>query len=360
MVHRDDSGHQRGAIQRRPRTAGRGNPTRFLRAIAALGVLVATACGGGSSSPASSSSPAAPQTPAIQPATSQSDAASTSPMMRSLPETAGSWSRKGAPQRYGPDDLWEYIDGGADQYLSYGFQEVVTAKYSNPAGATATVDVYRMDEPVGAFGIYAQEANPKATPARLGVEAQAGTDSMRLWSTTYYVKVASTPSARSSRDATVALGTAIAGALGDPGAPPRELAIFPSRGLVAGSLRYVPANILGQAGFARGFEAKYATGASTLVIVPFTGTEGARAELARYKTFLGQSGSPALSASTLCDGGVLVHDRFHGLIVAVRSGSWLAISLGDPDERTARDRLSEVCVGLAQFPSVSSRKAGSR
>ena len=329
--------------------------------VAALGMLAATACGGGSSS--SSSPPAGARNTA--PAATQAAAVTAgpaSPMLQLLPEKAVEWTRTAAPQRYGPDDLWEYIDGGADQYVSYGFQEVVAAKYSNAAGATATVDIYRMDEPVGAFGIYAQEHNPKATAVRLGVEGQAGTDSMRFWSARYYVKMVATPPGKSSKDSSVALGMVIAGALGDPGTPPPQLALFPARGLVAGSLRYVPASILGQAGFTNGFEAKYQAGAdpSTLVIVPFNDVEGARAALGKYQAFLGEGGKPVTSAPNPCDGSLLARDRFYGLIVAARSGSWLAISLGSPDARAARALLTDLCASLAQFPSVSSRKAGSR
>jgi hypothetical protein len=330
--------------------------------IAAMATLVAAACGGGSSTP--SSPPVGGPNAAAAPAATQATAVAggvSSPMMRLLPEKAGEWTRTAAPQRYGPDDLWEYIDGGADQYVSYGFQEVVAAKYSNAAGATATVDIYRMDEPVGAFGIYAQEISPNATPVRIGVEGQASADSTRFWAASYYVKLFSTPLDKSSKGASVALGAAIAGGLGDAGAPPRQLAIFPATGLVAGSIRYVPNNMLGQAGFATGFEAKYVAGAqqSTLVIVPFKDAERARAALGTYQAFLGQGGKPVASTPTPCDGSVLAHDEFYGLIVAARSGSWLAVSLGSQDERAARVQLTDVCGGLARFSLAHSRKAGS-
>ena len=81
--------------------------------IVALGILAATACGGGASTPASPPIAAPATTPA---AASLGDPGS--PMVHLLPEKVGDWTRTAAPQRYGPDDLWEYIDGGADQYLS--------------------------------------------------------------------------------------------------------------------------------------------------------------------------------------------------------------------------------------------------
>jgi len=149
-----------------------------------------------------------------------------------------------------------------------------------------------MEEPIGAFGIYAQEMNPKAAPIRMGVEGQAGTDTVRFWLANYYVKLVATPPAKVSKDASLALGAAIAAGLGSPGALPEQLTLFPSKGLVAGSIRYIPANLLGQSAFVRGFEAKYQAGTetSTLVIVPFAEAGAARAAFARYESFLSQGG----------------------------------------------------------------------
>jgi hypothetical protein len=281
-------------------------------------------------------------------------------MQSLLPERAGAWTRMAAPQRFDPDDLWEYIDGGADQYLAYGFQEVVAAKYSNSGGATAAVDLYRMNEAVGAFGIYAQEWNPKATAVGLGVEGEAGTDSVRFWSGAYYVKITSTPAAASPQDANVALAAAIAGGLGAPGARPATVALFPTKGLSASSIRYLPANVLGQSTFSRGFEATYVTGThrSTLVMVPFKSVDAARVGLTSYGTFLGRGGKPASMAPSLCEGGLSARDSFYGLVVAARSGSWLAVSLSAEDEGEARTLVRALCEGLARESSGQTGKAG--
>ena len=36
------------------------------------------------------------------------------------------WKRTKAPQVFGPDNLWEFIDGAAETYLTFGFQELVS------------------------------------------------------------------------------------------------------------------------------------------------------------------------------------------------------------------------------------------
>jgi hypothetical protein len=42
------------------------------------------------------------------------------------------WTRGAETRFFNPDNLFEYIDGAADGYVNYGFQEVVTAEYNNP------------------------------------------------------------------------------------------------------------------------------------------------------------------------------------------------------------------------------------
>ena len=71
---------------------------------------------------------------------------------------------------YTPDNLWEYIDGAAESYLSYGFQALRFCDLSGD-GLTVTVHVYDMGSRLNAFGIYDME-RPDGTP-RLAVGAEA-------------------------------------------------------------------------------------------------------------------------------------------------------------------------------------------
>ena len=54
---------------------------------------------------------------------------------------------------YDGSSLWGYINGGADVYLEYGFEKVLVQEF-NFAGNTIKMDVYRMDSPEAAFGIF--------------------------------------------------------------------------------------------------------------------------------------------------------------------------------------------------------------
>lgn len=57
---------------------------------------------------------------------------------------------------YDGQNLWEYIDGAADQFISYGFQLLRNREYSRGETRIA-IDLYQMGSPLNAFGIYTAE-----------------------------------------------------------------------------------------------------------------------------------------------------------------------------------------------------------
>ena len=146
-----------------------------------------------------------------------------------------------------------------------------------------------------------------------------------------------------SQDDILALARAVSAGLGAPGNPPAQRAWFPPAGLVADSIKFVPADALGQSMFANAFEAKYAGAPepSTLVIVPFASAEAARGALAKYEAFLGGAAKGSKKLSAPGDGGFTAQEGYYGRIVAVRSGSSLIISLGAASDARATTLITD-------------------
>jgi hypothetical protein len=67
------------------------------------------------------------------------------------------------------EDLYGYIDGGAELFLEFGFEELQVQKYATPDGQIA-LDLYRMESAEAALGIYLAKRG-KETPVR-GVKAR--------------------------------------------------------------------------------------------------------------------------------------------------------------------------------------------
>ena len=86
-----------------------------------------------------------------------------------FPSVTG-WKQVGEIQSFDPNTLYEYINGGADLYLAYDFQELKVAEYQNDKKAAVTVEVYRHRTPTQAFGIYSQERFPGANFIDVGIQ----------------------------------------------------------------------------------------------------------------------------------------------------------------------------------------------
>lgn len=105
-----------------------------------------------------------------------------------LPETIGEWRRVSGPKTYeGKEKLYEYIDGGAEPYLSYSFIRVTNAEYLKEADKKVLVDIWEFDSPEDAFGVFSKD--------RAGVDIKLGNGSalfhnyLYLWNGTYFVKI---------------------------------------------------------------------------------------------------------------------------------------------------------------------------
>jgi hypothetical protein len=280
---------------------------------------------------------------------------------RALPDRSGEWTRAAQIQMFHPGDLWEHIDGAAEQYLTYGFQDLATTRYSSDQTRTVVVaEIYRMGDARGAFGIYRQEVSPKARPVALGVEGRASSNTIRFWTGEFYVKLTTPPGGGRMRELE-ALGAAIAKGLGPPGTMPAEAGWFPSAGQLPDSVKFIPADALGQAAFTNAFEAKYENPGepATALVVPFGSDKDAAAAFARYESFLAKARGKTKVASP-GDGGFSATDSFQGFILAVRAGSKLVISLGTSDEQSAAARVAEIVKRLGAAPAVQPRKDGVR
>ena len=105
-----------------------------------------------------------------------------------FPEMSG-WKLDGKPQVFSPKTLYEYINGAADLYLAYEFQDLNVAEYKGEKKAGVTVEVYRHKNPTQAFGIYSQERLANAKFMDLGAQGYHEPNVMNFFTGPYYVKI---------------------------------------------------------------------------------------------------------------------------------------------------------------------------
>jgi hypothetical protein len=83
------------------------------------------------------------------------------------------WTVKEKPSVYAKADLYGYMDGGAELFFEFGFQDLTVQKYGNHADELA-LEAYRMADAEGALGIYLIRAG-KEIPVK-GVQGRSSGD----------------------------------------------------------------------------------------------------------------------------------------------------------------------------------------
>jgi hypothetical protein len=83
-----------------------------------------------------------------------------SPRARCGPEEFGvGWKRAGPPHVFEGADLFNHIDGAAEVFLELGFRRVIVDRYGR-AAAELRLELYEMEEPAGARGLYYRFRGP--------------------------------------------------------------------------------------------------------------------------------------------------------------------------------------------------------
>jgi len=154
------------------------------------------------------------------------------------------WSQTGEVMVYAADNLWEYINGAAELFVSYGVESCRTTDLTS-GDVTVTVDLYDMGTPLNAFGVFEREASgepvdiPDAVAARVSPPYQA----LLLRGSTY-AKV-NVFEGELTMEAGQGLLEALAAGIPGPSTPPPEFALLPPEGKVPGSETYQAEAFLG-------------------------------------------------------------------------------------------------------------------
>jgi hypothetical protein len=160
-----------------------------------------------------------------------------------FPEIAG-WTQAGEVLSYDADNLWEYINGAAELFVSYDVQTCQTTDLT-AEGLGVTVDLYDMGTPLNAFGVFEREASGETveTPGAAAAMVSPPYQALLLKGSTY-AKV-NVFEGELDLETGEALLTALADALPGQGSLPPELGLLPAEGKVQGTESYQAEAFLG-------------------------------------------------------------------------------------------------------------------
>jgi len=234
----------------------------------------------------------------------------------------GEWKLLEPVRTFGPDNLYEEIDGEAELVLPYGMERLTVAvlgRTSRP-GSEVRVEMYRMISPRDAYGIWSQYRYPDQEVLPIPPsEAIVSDTSADFFRGGMFVRVRSKPGDGSRSDG-IGISSEIVALLAGSGSPPEEArALSGLPGRVSGSVLYQKRAMLGYECLAPGFEAKFSTASSSgryLLLPPAAGGAAARkVRLARELPAFREM-TPALFSAQIPSGNVWMAPE-GGCVVAV-------------------------------------------
>ena len=258
----------------------------------------------------------------------------------------GEWKLLDPVRIFGPDNLYEEIDGEAELFLPYGMEHLTVAILGRKArpGSEVRLELFRMASPRDAYGIWSQYRYPDQEVLRIPPsEAVVSDTSADFFRGETFVRIRSKPG-DGSRNDVVGIASEIIALLPGSGSPPEEArALDDLPGRVSGSILYQKRAMLGYECLAPGFEAKFSTASSSghyLLLPPAAdGGSGRKARLARELPAYREV-NPALFNAQIPSGNVWITSE-GGCVLAVAGK--ISRSLAEPLLSSFARRLQGIC-----------------
>jgi len=152
------------------------------------------------------------------------------------PDGAVGAFRKSAPMKvFTSADLYGYIDGGAEAFLEFGFEQLTVQKYRDGA-SEISIELYRMSDATAARGIYLARCGKETPDPSLKERHTAGRHQVLLQRDRYYLLVNNTAGGAANAANLPKAAQAVASRMPADG-PVTALSLLPRPGLIAGSAR---------------------------------------------------------------------------------------------------------------------------
>lgn len=253
----------------------------------------------------------------------------------SFPELEGFKKNTSYPV-FKPENLWDFINGAADNYLSYGFVELHVAEYKKGKN-TIKLEIYKHSDNAMTFGIYSTERSPSFRFVNLGAQGYIADGAVNFFKGNYYVKIRTFSTKEKVRQSAESLALKVSEMLEGDTKMPGVLSTFPVIGKKQNEETYINESVLGHKFLNKAYKAVYEVGADNFAV--FIIKSDSPSETIKYaETYLSATGIKALEADS---GKYMLNDGYNGTIFLAWKDNSLVIISGLPkDQAEVADRYT--------------------
>lgn len=194
----------------------------------------------------------------------------------------------GTPQVFKGEDLFVYIDGGADIYLEYGFLQVLVQDYHDSSGRRISLEIFEMTSAESAFGMFTFKTGSDGKALKMGDDCRLADYYLNLWKDRFILTITALDPGEAAAESLVDLAKSVDARIKGKGTRPELYEKIPREGLKKETVKYIKGPIaLANAerllagsvtGFLRGIKAEYQPGYS-VVLIEFPDADDAAAGL---------------------------------------------------------------------------------
>jgi len=158
-------------------------------------------------------------------------------LARMLPAQIHGWEAQSPNGVYNSENLYDYIDGGAEVYRSFNVQTVIARRYVKEGAAEIVADLFDMGSSENAFGAYFHDVR-EGPAAGIGRDSEYLSGYLSFWKGRYFVSILALDETEESKRAMLDLGKAIADQIADAGTKPDLLRLLPEKGRISKHVHY--------------------------------------------------------------------------------------------------------------------------
>jgi len=208
-----------------------------------------------------------------------------------------------------PENLWDFINGAAENYLAYGFIDLNVAEYKKGRNVIK-LEIYRHNSNINAFGIYSSERSPSFRFINLGAQGYIADGAINFFKGDYYVKIKTYSKKEKVLQAEETLAARVAGMLEGEASMPAMLSEFPAEGRKFNEETFINESVLGHSFLNKAFRATYQVGNDVFSI--FISEGSSPEEVKRTaETYVASTG---ISPVATGDSKFMLMDGFNGTV----------------------------------------------
>jgi hypothetical protein len=220
------------------------------------------------------------------------------------------WEKPDQVDIYSPETLWDIINGAADVFMAYDFQELYWGEYVNSKDHDIYIvlEIYRQGCPVNAFGVYSQERPRPPKLIDVGVQGYTAPGVLHFFVADSYVKIRSHDRSDETALAMEKIARQVSQMLDPDPSFPAIITRLPEEGKVEFSEEFINTNFLGHPFLMGAFVSAYEINGSrfNLFIIENENIQESRKILADYYGFSRQD------PGEITEGIHRINDRWNG------------------------------------------------